>query len=111
MAGLVRHRQTKGSATDRLHLNHRATPRLHTNSSQYCLRSYSENLSFPASTSAKVLDSALMTFWRFGSSSRYIGSRSNQRSTSQPLSCRQSSPSSAVSALAVIRLLGLVFCS
>ncbi len=26
---LVRHRQTKGSATDRLHLNHRATPRLH----------------------------------------------------------------------------------
>ena len=32
MAELVRHRQTKGSATDRLHLNHRATPRLHTNS-------------------------------------------------------------------------------
>src|SRR6476660_10320954 len=31
MAGLVRHRQTQGSATDRLHLNHRATPRLHTN--------------------------------------------------------------------------------
>ena len=30
MAGLVRHRQTKGSATDRLHLHHRATPRLHT---------------------------------------------------------------------------------
>src|SRR6266849_11099605 len=30
MAELVRHRQTKGSATDRLHLNHRATPRLHT---------------------------------------------------------------------------------
>jgi hypothetical protein len=29
MAGLVRHRQTKGSATDRLRLNHRATPRLH----------------------------------------------------------------------------------
>jgi hypothetical protein len=29
MAELVRHRQTKGSATDRLHLNHRATPRLH----------------------------------------------------------------------------------
>src|SRR5215813_2042630 len=27
--GLVRHRQTKGSATDRLHLNHRVTPRLH----------------------------------------------------------------------------------
>src|SRR5262245_51606895 len=26
---LVRHRQTKGSATDRLHLNHRVTPRLH----------------------------------------------------------------------------------
>ena len=25
----MRHRQTKGSATDRLHLNHRATPRLH----------------------------------------------------------------------------------
>jgi len=25
----VRHRQTKGSATDRSHLNHRATPRLH----------------------------------------------------------------------------------
>jgi hypothetical protein len=25
----VRHRQTKGSATDRLRLNHRATPRLH----------------------------------------------------------------------------------
>ena len=25
MAGLVRHRQTKGPATDRLHLNHRAT--------------------------------------------------------------------------------------
>jgi hypothetical protein len=59
----------------------------------------------------QVLDSALITFWRFGSSSRYIGSRSNQRSTSQPLSCRQSSPSSAASALAVIRLLGLVFCS
>src|SRR6266850_6302895 len=29
MAELVRHRQTKGSATARLHLNHRATPRLH----------------------------------------------------------------------------------
>jgi hypothetical protein len=29
MAELVRHRQTKGSATDRLRLNHRATPRLH----------------------------------------------------------------------------------
>src|SRR6266853_6181788 len=29
MAELVRHRQTKGSATDRPHLNHRATPRLH----------------------------------------------------------------------------------
>ena len=29
MAALVRHRLTKGSATDRLHLNHRATPRLH----------------------------------------------------------------------------------
>src|SRR2546429_9741856 len=29
MAELVRHRQTKGSATDRHHLNHRATPRLH----------------------------------------------------------------------------------
>jgi hypothetical protein len=29
MAELVRHRQTKGSATDRLYLNHRATPRLH----------------------------------------------------------------------------------
>jgi hypothetical protein len=27
---LVRHRQTKESATDRLHLNHRVTPRLHT---------------------------------------------------------------------------------
>ena len=26
---LVRHRQTKGPATDRLHLNHRATPRLY----------------------------------------------------------------------------------
>ena len=26
---LVRHRQTKGSATDRPRLNHRATPRLH----------------------------------------------------------------------------------
>src|SRR5260221_14326279 len=32
MAELVRHRLTKGSATDRLHLNHRATPRLHTSS-------------------------------------------------------------------------------
>ena len=31
MAELVRHRQTKGSATDRLHLNHRATSRLHQN--------------------------------------------------------------------------------
>src|SRR5215469_16372226 len=29
MVALVRHRQTKESATDRLHLNHRATPRLH----------------------------------------------------------------------------------
>jgi hypothetical protein len=29
MAGLVRHRQTKGSATDRPHLNHRATSRLY----------------------------------------------------------------------------------
>jgi hypothetical protein len=29
MVELVRHRQTKGPATDRLHLNHRATPRLH----------------------------------------------------------------------------------
>jgi hypothetical protein len=29
MVRLVRHRQTKGSATDRLRLNHRATPRLH----------------------------------------------------------------------------------
>jgi len=30
MVELVRHRQTKGSATDRPRLNHRATPRLHT---------------------------------------------------------------------------------
>jgi hypothetical protein len=29
-AALVRHRQTKGPATDRLHLNHRATSRLYT---------------------------------------------------------------------------------
>ena len=29
MVQLVRHRQTKESATDRLHLNHRVTPRLH----------------------------------------------------------------------------------
>jgi hypothetical protein len=29
MVGIVRHRQTKGSATDRPRLNHRATPRLH----------------------------------------------------------------------------------
>ena len=35
MAELVRHPQTKGSATDRLHLNHRATPRLHHVESQY----------------------------------------------------------------------------
>ena len=27
--GLVRHRQTKGPETDRPHLNHRVTPRLH----------------------------------------------------------------------------------
>src|SRR3990172_11524673 len=30
MVGLVRHRQTKGPATDRPHLNHRATSRLYT---------------------------------------------------------------------------------
>ena len=30
--GLVRHRQTKGPATDRLRLNHRATSRLHKSS-------------------------------------------------------------------------------
>src|SRR5260370_27313342 len=30
MMGLVRHRQTKGLETDRPHLNHRVTPRLHT---------------------------------------------------------------------------------
>ena len=30
MVQLVRHRQTKESATDRLNLNHRVTPRLHT---------------------------------------------------------------------------------
>jgi len=29
-AGLLRHRQTKGPETDRLHLNHRATSRLYT---------------------------------------------------------------------------------
>jgi len=29
MVGLVRHRQTKGPATDRPHLNHRATSRLY----------------------------------------------------------------------------------
>src|SRR5262249_26194860 len=29
MMGLVRHRQPKGPATDRPHLNHRVTPRLH----------------------------------------------------------------------------------
>ena len=29
MAGLVRHRQPKGPATDRPRLNHRATPRLY----------------------------------------------------------------------------------
>jgi hypothetical protein len=29
MVRLVRHRQTKGPATDRLHLNHRATSRLY----------------------------------------------------------------------------------
>src|ERR1700687_4011468 len=30
MVQLLRHRPTKGSATDRLNLNHRVTPRLHT---------------------------------------------------------------------------------
>src|SRR5216684_5864256 len=34
MVGLVRHRQTKEPATDRFHLNHRATPRLHKLTSQ-----------------------------------------------------------------------------
>ena len=29
MVRLLRHRQTKGPETDRPHLNHRATPRLH----------------------------------------------------------------------------------
>jgi len=29
MAGIVRHRQLKGSVTNRSHLNHRATPRLY----------------------------------------------------------------------------------
>src|SRR5882672_3823783 len=38
MAELVRHRQTKGSATDRLHLNHRTTPRLHKHSAAKLLR-------------------------------------------------------------------------
>ena len=33
MVRLVRHRQTKGPATDRLHLNHRATSRLYLNKS------------------------------------------------------------------------------
>jgi len=32
--GLVRHRQTKGPETDRPHLNHRVTPRLHTDVKQ-----------------------------------------------------------------------------
>jgi len=32
MVGLVRHRQTKGPATDRPHLNHRATSRLYNRS-------------------------------------------------------------------------------
>src|SRR2546421_3979349 len=34
MVGLVRHRQTKGPATDRPYLNHRATLRLHTRSAK-----------------------------------------------------------------------------
>src|ERR1700732_2392078 len=37
MAELVRHRQTKESATDRLRLNHRATPRLHISEVILCL--------------------------------------------------------------------------
>jgi hypothetical protein len=35
MVELERHRQPKGSETDRLHLNHRVTPRLHKVASCY----------------------------------------------------------------------------
>src|SRR5258708_33458585 len=44
MVQLVRHRQTKESATDRLHLNHRVTPRLHTTEKGCRLISWLTNL-------------------------------------------------------------------
>ncbi len=34
--GIPRHRQPKGPATDSLHLNHRVTPRLHTDEAGIC---------------------------------------------------------------------------
>ena len=47
MAELVRHRQTKESVTDRLRLNHRATPRL-----------YLDETPFPSKTEAQARESA-----------------------------------------------------
>ena len=42
MVGLVRHRQTKGPATDRPHLNHRATSRLYPSAQQKPATSYGQ---------------------------------------------------------------------
>ena len=52
MVRLVRHRQTKGPATDRPHLNHRATSRLHKRLSRRSGPKYP----LPTETPVKVLD-------------------------------------------------------
>ena len=70
MVGIVRHRQLKGSATDRSHLNHRATPRLHT-SSETAMAKIPKTPKNTARMSRLLTPRSLMMMWlRFLSSSR-----------------------------------------
>lgn len=52
MAELVRHRQTKGSGTDRLRLNHRATPRLYLHGSRGMRAAFTYRRSYSSSLSS-----------------------------------------------------------
>jgi hypothetical protein len=67
--------------------------------SQLCLL-YCSKWSFPFFANWRASLSAFTFFWRFGSSNRYIGNRSNQRWISQERSVRQYAPIPAASFLA-----------
>jgi hypothetical protein len=57
--GLVRRRQTKGLATDRLHLNHRASPRLRVERLSHWICTVEVRFSTPVVSSSQVVEQGL----------------------------------------------------